>query len=91
MALPDSFEAQYEVHDGYVCGSRPQSFEIDAEDLNDDMDDEALRSFYDSEVSANFRDSDKIYPEPQRVDQFVAWAKGQLAKREMEKLWRSAP
>ena len=87
MALPDSvFEAQYEVHDGYVCGSRPQSFEIDAEDLEDDMDDRALRSFYDSEVIANFRDSGKIYPEPQRVDQFIAWARGQLAKRAIEKL-----
>jgi hypothetical protein len=87
MALPDSvFEAQYEVHDGYVCGSRPQSFEIDAEDLEDDMDDEALKSFYDSEVIADFQDSGKIYPEPQRVDQFIAWARGQLANREMEKL-----
>ncbi|MCE2835745.1 MAG: hypothetical protein LW834_01910 [Cyanobium sp. 49614_E6] len=87
MALPDGvFQAQYEVHDGYVCGSRPQLFEIDAEDLEDDMNDEALKSFYDSEVTENFLDSGKIYPEPQRVDQFVAWARGQLAKRKMEKL-----
>lgn len=87
MVLPDGvFEAQYEVHDGYVCGSRPQSFEIDAEDLEDDMNDEALKSFYDSEVIEDFQDSGKIYPEPQRVDQFVAWARGQLAKRKMEKL-----
>jgi hypothetical protein len=87
MALPDSvFEAQYEVHDGYVCSSRPQTFHIDAEDLEDDMGDEALRIFYDSEVIADFEDSGKIYPEPQKVDQFIAWARGQLAKREMEKL-----
>jgi len=87
MALPDGvFQAQYEVHDGYVCGSRPQSFEIDAEDLEDDMNDEALKSFYGSEVIENFQDGGKIYPEPQRVDQFVAWARGQLAKRKMEKL-----
>jgi hypothetical protein len=87
MALPDSvFEAQYEVYDGYVCGSRPQSFEIDAEDLDDDMEDQALRIFYDREVIADFRDSGKIYPEPQRVDQFIAWARGQLAKRAMERL-----
>jgi hypothetical protein len=87
MALPDSvFEAQYEVHDGYVCGSRPQSFEIDAGDLEDNMDDKALKSFYVSEVIVDFQDSGKIYPEPQKVDQFIAWARGQLAKREMEKL-----
>jgi hypothetical protein len=82
----NTFEAQYQVEDGYVTGSRPQTFEIDAEDWEDDMDDRALRSFYDSEVIANFRDSGKIYPEPQRVDQFISWARGQLAKRAMEKL-----
>jgi len=87
MALPDSvFEAQYEVQDGYVCGSRPQSFKIDAKDLEDDMDDEALKRFYDSEVIEDFRDSGKIHPEPQKVDQFIAWARGQVAKRAMEKL-----
>ena len=87
MALPGNvFEAQYEVHDGHVGGSRPQTFNIDAEDLEDDMDDEALKSFYDSEVIEDFRDSGKIHPKPQKIDQFIAWARGQLAKREMEKL-----
>ena len=86
MPLPRNvFEACYQVEDGYVTGSRPQTFEISAEDLPDDMDsDEALREFYDSEVSTNFKDSDKIYPQAQKVDQFVAWAKARLAEREAE-------
>lgn len=77
MPLPSNvFEAQYQVEDGYVTGGRPQTFEINAEDLPDDMDnDEALREFYDNEVSTDFQDSGKIYPQAQRVDQFVAWAK----------------
>ena len=86
MPLPSNvFKAQYQVEDGYVTGSRPQTFEISAEDLPDDMDnDEALREFYDSEVSTDFQDSGKIYPQAQRVDQFVAWAKARLAEREAE-------
>ena len=79
------FEACYQVEDGYVTGSRPQTFKINAEDLPDDMDnDEALRKFYDNEVSTDFQDSGKIYPQAQRVDQFVAWAKARLAERETD-------
>ena len=86
MPLPtNGFEACYQVEDGYVTGSRPQTFEINAEDLPDDMDnDKALREFYDNEVSADFQNSGKIYPQAQRVDQFVAWAKARLAEREAE-------
>lgn len=88
MPLPTNvFEAQYQVEDGYVTGSRPQTFEINAEDLPDDMDnDEALMEFYDNEISADFQDSGKIYPQAQKVDQFVAWAKARLAERDAAEL-----
>jgi hypothetical protein len=68
------------VADGYVSGSRPQHFTINAADLEDDMDDAALERFYDEAV---YEDSQqRITPESERVEEFVAWAKEQLAKRE---------
>ena len=80
-SIKDTFEAQYQVEDGYVTGARPQRFQICAEEIEDDMTDEALEDFYASEVTRNFNDSEKIYPVPEKVNQFVTWAKAQIAKR----------
>lgn len=87
MPLPENtFQAQYQVEDGYVTGARPQRFEIYAEDLEDDASDDALKKFYGEEVDAHFRDSGKIYPSLKKVDQFVAWAKAQIAERKAAEL-----
>jgi len=87
MPLPENtFEAQYQVEDGYVTGARPQTFQIHAEDLEDNASDDALREFYDKAIGEDFRDSEKIYPSSRREDKFVAWAKAQIAKRKAEEL-----
>jgi len=82
MPLPENtFEAQYQVEDGYVTGQRPQTFQISAEDLEDDPSDDALREFYDNEIREHFLNSEKIYPSSRREGEFVAWAKAQIAER----------
>ena len=65
--------------DGYVGGSRPQHFSINAADLEDDMDDAALERFYADAVYEDFQQ--RITPESERNEEFVAWAREQLAKR----------
>ena len=82
----NTFEAQYQVEDGYVTGGRPQRFQIHAEEIEDDMTDEALEDFYASEVTRNFNDSEKIYPVPEKANQFVTWAKAQIAERKAAEL-----
>jgi hypothetical protein len=77
----NTFEAQYQVEDGYVTGARPQRFKIHVEDLENDASDDALREFYDNEVDEHFKNNEKIYPSSEKVDQFVAWAKAQIAHR----------
>jgi hypothetical protein len=85
MPLPENaFEAQYQVEDGYVTGERPQTFQISAEDLEDDASDDALRAFYDNEIREHFLNSEKIYPSSRREDKFIDWAKAQIAERKAE-------
>lgn len=74
-----TFRARYQVADGYAGGSRPQHFKISADDLEDDMDDESLEIFYEQSVQDDFEQ--KIYPDSERVDEFIAWAKERLAER----------
>jgi hypothetical protein len=85
MSLPENaFEAQYQVEDGYVTGERPQTFQINPEDLEDDASDDALREFYDNEIREHFLNSGKIYPSPRREDKFIDWAKAKIAERKAE-------
>ena len=84
--LENTFEAQYQVEDGYVTGARPQKFKIYVEDLEDDASDDALRAFYDNEVYEHFKNSENIYPFSGKVDQFVTWAKAQIAERKAAEL-----
>jgi hypothetical protein len=87
MPLPENaFEAQYQVEDGYVAGERLQTFEIYAEDLEDDASDDALREFYNNQISADFENNEKIYPSSRREDKFIAWAKAQIAERKAAEL-----
>jgi hypothetical protein len=82
MPLPENtFEAQYQVEDGYVTGERPQTFQIYAEDLENDESHDALREFYSKAIDEDFKDSGKIYPSSRREDKFVAWARAQIAER----------
>jgi hypothetical protein len=86
MSLSENaFEAQYQVEDGYVTGQRLQAFQINAEDLEDDASEDALREFYGKAISEDFLESGKVYPSSRMEDEFVAWAKAQIAKRKAAK------
>ena len=87
MPLPENaFEAQYQVEDGYVTGERQQTFEIYSEDLEDDASDDALKEFYEKAINEDFRESGRIYPSSRRQDEFVEWAKAQIAERKAVEL-----
>ena len=78
MSTNDRFSGAYQVDDGYV-GNRPQHFTINAHELEDDMDDEALRCFYEESAEEHMREHVSI--SCSRVDQFVEWARVQLDAR----------
>ena len=77
--MKDTFEAQYEVYDGYAGPARPKNFKIYAEDLDEDMSDGSLEQFYYEAVDEHFRDH--IYPEAEKVEEFVEWARKKLEER----------
>lgn len=77
--MAEKFKARYQVQDGYAGGARPQHFIIGADDLNDDMTDEQLMEFYESSVQDHY--NEKVSPGAERIDEFVAWARTQLANR----------
>lgn len=73
------FKARYQAQDGYAGGSRPKHFTIISDELEDDMDEESLIAFYEDAVQSHFEQN--VTPGAERVDEFVAWAREQLAKR----------
>ena len=79
MSDRKTFEARYQVEDGYAGGTRPQYFTIDAGDLEDDMTDDELESLYHEKCEEDMRQ--KIGCGPNRIDEFVAWAREQLNER----------
>lgn len=81
--MSDTFECKYTVADGYARQSgRPHSFTISADDLDDDMDETDLGQRFTDEMDYAFAES--IRPEESNEDEFVAWARAQLAAREKE-------
>jgi hypothetical protein len=77
-----TFEARYQVDDGYAGAARPKHFKIDATELEDDMDKDDLADFYYEYVYAHYREN--VHPSPERVEEFVAWAQEQLQQRQTE-------
>lgn len=78
MTDQKTFKARYEVDDGYV-GGRPQYFTIHARDIDDDMTDDDLQSLYEELCDEHMRQ--KIVCATSRADEFVEWAKAQIAAR----------
>jgi len=78
--MSEKFKARYQVNDGYAGPARPQHFTIDSGDLNEDMSDEDLKTFYEEMVEEDF--SQRITPYAERTTEFVVWAREQLTKRE---------
>ncbi len=80
--LEGYFEGEWEVYDGYAGGARPQYFHIGADWLDDDMSDDDLRRYYQETCEEEMRQ--RIECVVKKEDEFVAWAREQLAKREAE-------
>lgn len=77
MTEGETFEGCYEVEDGYVGKRRPKTFKIYANQLDDDLSEEELEELYDELVESHFRQN--IYPSSERKEEFVQWAKKQIA------------
>lgn len=73
--MTDNFTAKYEVSDGYVSGSRPQSFTIRAGDIDvsPNMTDSQLEEAFYEMVEEDMRQ--KTAAESVNVAEFIAWAR----------------
>ncbi len=78
--MSDQFKCRYQVADGYISGKRPQYFSIHASELEEDMTDEDLAKLYDKSMQDHFEQ--RISPEGDNQEDFVAWARAQLSKRD---------
>ena len=67
--MTDSFKCIYEVDDGYVGSSRPHSFTINVDELEDVDDPETL---FKDLMQEHFEQN--IYPYPKNLDKFLEWA-----------------
>lgn len=77
--MSETFEGTYEVDDGYVSKGRPKPFEIDADDLDDDMTDDEIVELYETTAREAFEQEVTWYAKD--GDEFLAWAREQLAAR----------
>lgn len=79
MARANRFKGVYEVDDGYVGGSLPKHFDIYEGDIEDDMDELALRCLYQEIMHQAFEKS--VCPYEKNEDEFVEWAKQIIATK----------
>lgn len=75
----DYFNCRYELEDGYVGGSRPQTFRVRAADLEDDVSDEALEQAF--HAMAEEHRNENIGIASLNIDEFKQWARAQVASR----------
>jgi hypothetical protein len=75
-----TFTAQYEVGDGYCGGSRPQTFKIHYSDIDEDMTQQDIKELYHDMIQNDFEEN--IFPEAEKVDEFVKWAMTSGSKNE---------
>ena len=73
------FEVKWEVDDGYCGASAPQSFYIDASDLDDDMSESEIVSLFEETLQDEFLQT--AHPVAENQDKFVEWAKRIIAQR----------
>ena len=77
--MSKKFQGRYQVQDGYAGGSRPQYVPIDDDGIEDDMTDEEMIEYYENAIQEHFEKN--VTPGAERVDEFVSWAREQLANR----------
>jgi len=78
--MSNKFMVNWQAYDGYAGGSRPQSFKISADEIEDGMDDEALMGLYEDAIQADFEQ--KVSAEGDNEAEFIEWAKGVIAGRD---------
>lgn len=76
------FKGIYEVDDGYIGDSRPQYFTIDVDDIEDDMDEEALRELFYQAMEEDFQQRISCYSI--NINKFVEWAQEMQRERAEE-------
>lgn len=77
--MSNQFEVTWEADDGYCGGSRPHSFHIRAEDIEEDMTEKELSDLFWDEVQNDFQQ--RVSPVSRDEDEFIAWAKEQIENR----------
>ena len=77
--MTQKFNGVYEINDGYAGKSRPQSFSVSSEEIEDDMAEDAIRELYASLAEADFQE--RITVSVSREDAFVSWALEQIEAR----------
>ena len=77
----ERFTATYYVEDGYLDEDSPQTFPIHASEIEEDMDDSALRDMYFDLMEVDFQN--KTYPTPdvRALVKFMEWARGVIDSR----------
>ena len=82
--MSDKFTLTWETSDGYVGGSRPQRFRVNADDIEDDMTDKALENLAEEMAYEDFMQKVTSYVSDREKAAFVEWAKGVIANRAKE-------
>ena len=72
------FEVKWEAEDGYCGGSAPQSFYIDAHELEEDMSEEEIVNLFEESLRDEFLQT--VHPVAENQDEFVEWAKMIIAQ-----------
>lgn len=75
--LQKIFKCRYSISDGYAGKDRQQSFNVCVEYLPDDANE--LDNFFEENMIIDFMDS--ISPQAENKDDFIEWAKEEIAKR----------
>ena len=74
-----SFRARYLIEDGHVGPSSPQYFNIEEEDIEEDMTEEKLMGLFSELMQEDFVQS--VYPIIDCEEDFLEWCKEILRKR----------
>lgn len=76
------FTIEWEVEDGYAGGRRPQHTAVDADMLDDEMDDNELEELYNDIVVEEFMQNISGYGS--NAEEFKTWAREALKARKEE-------
>ncbi len=69
----NTFTVRYEIEDGYMGGSRPQSFRVDEGDINPEMTDVQIEQMLDDMTQEDMLQ--KVSPNIHNRNEFMDWAK----------------